>query len=211
MTSCDSMIAPCGIDCSQCEIFKAANDPQLAEETAKRWCESWQPKADASWFVCRGCRVDRSLCWTDDCRIYACCVEERGLDSCSICGDFPCEELQIVPEPRRGIRAVEGDTGEGSVAARTPMRYDVHVQHTKEVLAVKSTMIGIRLPEDIDNRLALLAKRTGRTKTYYAREAILRYIEDLEDTYVALERLKKPGRYLTMEEVKKELGLDEPE
>ena len=86
--------------------------------------------------------------------------------------------------------------------------YDVHVQRTKEVLAVKSTMMGIRLPEDIDQRLALLARRTGRTKTYYAREAILRYIDDLEDAYIALERLNNPGPRLTMEEAKKALGLD---
>jgi len=70
-------------------------------------------------------------------------------------------------------------------------------------------MIAIRLPEEIDNRLTALAKRTGRTKTFYAREAILQHIEDLEDTYVALERLKNPGRTLSMEEAKKELGLDD--
>ena len=71
------------------------------------------------------------------------------------------------------------------------------------------SMIAIRLPEEIDNRLTALAKRTGRTKTFYAREAILQHIEDLEDTYVALERLKNPGRTLSMEEAKKELGLDD--
>lgn len=69
-------------------------------------------------------------------------------------------------------------------------------------------MMGIRLPEDIDKRLGLLARRTGRTKTFYAREAILRYIEDLEDAYVALERLNNPGERLTMEEAKKALGLE---
>ena len=71
------------------------------------------------------------------------------------------------------------------------------------------SMMAIRLPEDIDERLSRLAQRTGRTKTYYAREAILRYIEDLEDTYIALERLRNPGRRLTMEEAKKALGLDD--
>ena len=71
------------------------------------------------------------------------------------------------------------------------------------------SMMAIRLPEDIDERLSRLAQRTGRTKTYYAREAILRYIEDLEDTYVALERIRNPGRRLTMEEAKKALGLDD--
>lgn len=73
---------------------------------------------------------------------------------------------------------------------------------------MKSTMMGIRLPEEIDQRLAVLAKRTGRTKTYYAREAILRYIEDFEDVYIALERLENPGPRMSMEEVKRELGLD---
>ena len=34
-------------------------------------------------------------------------------------------------------------------------------------------MLAIRLPADIEKRLDRLAKRSGRTKTYYAREAIL--------------------------------------
>jgi len=70
-------------------------------------------------------------------------------------------------------------------------------------------MLSIRLPEEIDKRLALLAQRTGRTKTFYMREAVLRYIEELEDTYVAIDRLEKPGRRLTMAEVEQELGLDD--
>jgi len=69
------------------------------------------------------------------------------------------------------------------------------------------TTLAIRLPEDLNERLDKLARRTGRTKTFYAREAILEHIEDLEDTYMALKRLEKPGRRLTMEEAKKELGL----
>jgi RHH-type rel operon transcriptional repressor/antitoxin RelB len=70
------------------------------------------------------------------------------------------------------------------------------------------SMIAIRLPAEIDERLTNLAKRTGRTKTYYAREAILRLIDDMEDTYIAVERLEKPGRRLTMEEAEKELGME---
>ena len=46
-------------------------------------------------------------------------------------------------------------------------------------------MLAIRLPETIEKRLDRLAKRTGRTKTYYAREAILRHLDDLEDIYLA--------------------------
>jgi RHH-type transcriptional regulator, rel operon repressor / antitoxin RelB len=67
-------------------------------------------------------------------------------------------------------------------------------------------MLALRLPNDIETRLDMLAKATGRTKTYYAREAILTHLEDLEDTYLALQRLEKNNRRWTMEEV--EAGLD---
>ena len=46
-------------------------------------------------------------------------------------------------------------------------------------------MLAIRLPESIEKRLEKLARRTGHTKTFYAREAIPRYIEDGEDIYDA--------------------------
>ena len=46
-------------------------------------------------------------------------------------------------------------------------------------------MLAIRLPPSIEKRLEKLARRTGRTKTFYAREAILTHLEDLEDLYLA--------------------------
>jgi len=46
-------------------------------------------------------------------------------------------------------------------------------------------MIAVRLPDEIQNRLQSLADITGRTKTYYVREAILEYLDDLEDWYLA--------------------------
>ena len=68
-------------------------------------------------------------------------------------------------------------------------------------------MLAIRLDTEIEERLEQLAKKTGRTKTYYAREAILEHLEDIEDTYLALERLEQPEKLYTMEEAKRELGL----
>lgn len=61
-------------------------------------------------------------------------------------------------------------------------------------------MLAIRLPQSIEKRLEKLARRTGRTKTYYAREAILEHIADLEDLYLAesaLERIRS-GRERTI-------------
>ncbi len=68
-------------------------------------------------------------------------------------------------------------------------------------------MIAVRIDSEIEERLGRLAKSTGRTKTYYVREAVLEHLDDLEDGYLALGRLKKPGRVFTAAEVKRELGL----
>jgi len=51
-------------------------------------------------------------------------------------------------------------------------------------------MLAIRLPEDIEERLNVLAKETGRTKTFYVREAILEYLDELEDLYLAEKRIE---------------------
>lgn len=50
-------------------------------------------------------------------------------------------------------------------------------------------MLALRLPTEIEARLANLAEKTGRTKTFYAREAILEHLDDLEDLYLAEQRL----------------------
>ncbi len=69
-------------------------------------------------------------------------------------------------------------------------------------------MLAIRLPEEIETRLAALAARTGRTKTFYAREAILEYIDDMEDKYIAISRLENPGKRWTLDELAQDLDLD---
>jgi RHH-type transcriptional regulator, rel operon repressor / antitoxin RelB len=68
-------------------------------------------------------------------------------------------------------------------------------------------MLALRLNPEIEERLDRLAKKTGRTKSYYAREAILEHLDDLEDTYLALRRLERPAKTFSAKEVKRELGL----
>lgn len=74
-------------------------------------------------------------------------------------------------------------------------------------------MLAIRLPSEIEERLEKLAKRTGRTKSFYAREAIFEYIDDLEDLYLAEKRyddiLKGRSRTVPLEEVVKRYGLED--
>ncbi len=50
--------------------------------------------------------------------------------------------------------------------------------------------LSIRLPEDIETRLKVLAKRTGRSKTYYVTEAVIEHLQDLEDVYFAERELE---------------------
>ena len=66
-------------------------------------------------------------------------------------------------------------------------------------------MLALRLPPEIEQRLAALAKKTGRSKSYYAREAILRQIEDIEDDYLARRRLARGGPRVTLESLERQL------
>jgi len=70
----------------------------------------------------------------------------------------------------------------------------------------------VRLSVDENKRLSTLAELTGRSKAFYIRQAIIEYIDDLEDIYLAekiLDRVKKgKERIHNLEEVEKELGLD---
>ena len=72
-------------------------------------------------------------------------------------------------------------------------------------------MLALRLPEDIERRLEALAKRSGRSKSFYAREAILEHLDDLEATYLTDEILKHAEtgqeQTFTLDELEQELGL----
>lgn len=72
-------------------------------------------------------------------------------------------------------------------------------------------MLAIRLPNEINERLNDLAEKTGRTKSFYAREAILKHLEDLEDIYLAEKELEDvragKSKVYTAEEIGKKLGL----
>ena len=68
-------------------------------------------------------------------------------------------------------------------------------------------MLSVRLAPEIMERLELLADKTGRTKSFYAREAILRYLEDMEDTFIAIERLETPAKRWTLAELENEVDL----
>ena len=69
-------------------------------------------------------------------------------------------------------------------------------------------MLGVRLEPELEKRLERLAKKTGRTKSYYAKEAIRQFIEDREDYLLAEEVARRTEKTFSLEEVRRELGLD---
>lgn len=68
-------------------------------------------------------------------------------------------------------------------------------------------MLALRLNENIEQRLKDLSEKTGRTKTYYAREAITAYLQDMEDYYLAEERIATPSKRWTLDELLQEKDL----
>ncbi len=74
-------------------------------------------------------------------------------------------------------------------------------------------MSAITLTHDIDVRLASLAQRTGRSKTFFVQEAIRSYLDDVEDYNVAvdiMERVERgEERVYSSAEVRADLGLDD--
>jgi RHH-type rel operon transcriptional repressor/antitoxin RelB len=69
-------------------------------------------------------------------------------------------------------------------------------------------MLSVRLEKALEARLEQLSLKTGRTKTYYVREAILEHLDDLEDVYLSLDRLEKPAKRWSLDDLENEVDLD---
>lgn len=70
-------------------------------------------------------------------------------------------------------------------------------------------MLAIRLDEALEKRLAALAEKTGRTKTFYARAAIEAHLEEMEDYFLAEERMAdfRRDNAVSLDDIKADLGL----
>ena len=71
--------------------------------------------------------------------------------------------------------------------------------------------VSIELPEDIDEKLQELVERTGRSKSSWVLEAVVEHLGDIEDAYIAEQRLAdiRSGRSktITLDELERNLGL----
>ncbi len=69
----------------------------------------------------------------------------------------------------------------------------------------------VKVPVELDQRLTMLARKTHRSKSFYIREALMNYLEEVEDTYLALQALEEKGRNYSIAEVAREIGLTKDE
>ena len=73
--------------------------------------------------------------------------------------------------------------------------------------------VSLRLPDEVSERLQRLVDLTGRSKTFYMIKAIREHLEDLEDLYLAEQRLialrSRQSRTVPLEEVMQRYGLDD--
>lgn len=72
--------------------------------------------------------------------------------------------------------------------------------------------VSLRLPDDVSKRLDNLAELTGRSKTFYMVQAIREQLDDLEDSYLAEQRLiahrAGESQASSLEDVMKRHGLE---
>ena len=124
------------------------------------------------------------------------------------------EEHQFVCNPQGLICAFtpQGRQNRGRLAGHDALlsRFKAPIVKRQYVLYMYCTMeivmLALRLPAQIEKRLDSLAKKTGRSKSFYAREAILRHLEDLEDYHLARRRLSRKAARVTLEELERELA-----
>jgi Protein of unknown function (DUF3795) len=108
-----TMIAACGLDCEQCDAYKAtqANDLLMLEAVAQKWTVEFNaPGLTAENIQCDGCMVPgRKVGNCSECKMRLCAIE-RGLPTCAACPEYACSELtaffNMVPQAKVNLDAL---------------------------------------------------------------------------------------------------------
>ena len=128
-------IAACGLDCGSCDIRRIPFDEKAADGCAKWFRDmGWlKPEEDTAEIIergmyCKGCKGDRSVHWSVNangsvsCSILACCVDQKKIEFCSQCEEFPCGRLIEWSKENDGyaaafsrLQAMHGKSGDTSL------------------------------------------------------------------------------------------------
>jgi hypothetical protein len=110
----DTIIAYCGLVCSDCPAYVAtqANDHAALERVAAEWREEYNaPNITVESVLCDGCLTDDGYKCSHcaECEIRA-CGQARGVANCAHCADYGCDKLQgffsFVPDARTRLDAI---------------------------------------------------------------------------------------------------------
>lgn len=85
----------CGINCENCDAFKATknNDDAFRKETAEKWSKEYNHEFKPEDVNCDGCMVEgRHLGYCSQCGVRKCVLEHK-LESCAQCSEYPCNTV----------------------------------------------------------------------------------------------------------------------
>jgi hypothetical protein len=90
------MIAYCGLDCNECEMFKVtqAKDYEQKKQIAKHWSDRFNIEFKPEDVTCEGCKSDVLSGWCRKICKMRPCAEKRKVETCAHCNDYPCEKLK---------------------------------------------------------------------------------------------------------------------
>ena len=88
------LLGACVLIRSQCDIFLAREDPEIAQRVVKLFKEDSDNEVAVDDVCCSGCRGLRPDHWSPGCEIPGCCVDEREHELCSRCPEFPRDYLE---------------------------------------------------------------------------------------------------------------------
>jgi hypothetical protein len=107
------MIAYCGLVCTDCEAFKAAqkNDDKMRAEIAADWTAKYNHPFKPEDINCDGClpKTVKTIGHLNICPVRK-CGQEKGVKNCGWCPDYSCatteEFFKMVPAARKTLDAV---------------------------------------------------------------------------------------------------------
>ncbi|MBP7732582.1 MAG: DUF3795 domain-containing protein [Caldisericia bacterium] len=113
----EEKISCCGINCLECEAYKAtmANDDAMREEVAKKWASAFNPDIKAKDINCTGCLSDDNIfSFCNSCKLRL-CNKSKGTPNCAHCQEYPCQSVnefrQFNPDGIAKLDAIRQNLG----------------------------------------------------------------------------------------------------
>lgn len=104
-----NIIAKCGINCSECNAYKATitNSEDLRKKTAQEWSALFGVVIDPKTISCLGCQESDKNKLFSHCQVCGIrtCAVEKGFKTCAECDDFGCEKVASIWQHDSKIKA----------------------------------------------------------------------------------------------------------